>query len=772
MAVPTRSGSVTRLNAATAGIQDTPSVAVLRDGSIVVTWTDLATNAGDIRYRQFDARLAPTTAADRTANSGTSGIQEDAEVTALTGGGFAIAWTNSLVNNANIAARAFNAAGTGTTTDITVAAAAGNQRQGAIAGTSNGGFVVAWEDANQAITGVTNTAIMARGFGAGGGALGAGATRISGETGGVGGDAGPALAANATGFVAAWQDALPPDGAIDGIYGRGFSGALLPGSVAGQPPQLDGGPLTAFMTDTDVALLSNGVQVTVWERRVQNDAGFTEIMMRHGASVSQVNTTIASDQINPAVAALAGGGFVVAWEDYSNGNANADIRARVFNAAGVATSADFLVPTTAAAVGQQFNPDVAGLIDGRFIVTWSTLVSPGGNNLDIEAQVFDPRTVAQTWLGKAWGEQYVGTAFADSLNGAAGNDTIGGEAGADTLNGGQGNDTLDGGAGIDRLVGGIGDDVLVTDATGDVAYELLNQGIDTVLTTAAIYTLGANVENLAATDASAHRLTGNGLANRITGHDGADTLAGGAGADILNGGAGGDRMLGGADNDIHVVDNAADVVVEFANQGFDVIVATFGTAYQLTAPNVEGLLLAGAVVTGRGNAQDNTIGQLAGAGLPGVAGSTAPAVILYGLGGADTLQGGTGNDVLVGGAGADVLIGDLSGQPGGGDRFVVPVAAESAPDAPDTIADFHFGPVTGNDRIDLRGIDADPLAAGNQAFTWIDGAPLGGAAGRLRVTTTAPGTHLAEGDIDGDGSADVAILILSDATPAAGWFLL
>ncbi|CAH0210317.1 calcium-binding protein [Roseomonas sp. CECT 9278] len=771
MAVPARQGAVTRLNASIAGAQDAPSVAVLRDGSIVVTWTDLAANAGDIRYRQFDARAAPTTATDRTANTATAGLQEDAEVAALTGGGFAVVWTNSLVGNADVTARAFAAGGAGSTAEVAVATAAGNQRQGAIAGTSNGGFVVAWEDASQAVTGVSNTAIMARGYGAGGGALGAGPTRISGATGGVGGDAAPALAAGGTALVAAWQDALPPDAAIDGIYGRGFTGAL-PAAVAGQPAQLDGGPLTAFMTDADVALLTNGVQVTVWERRVQNAPEFTEIMLRRGAAVSQVNTTTAADQVNPAVAALAGGGFVVAWEDYSNGNANADIRARVYDAAGVATSVDFLVPTTAAAVGQQFSPDVAGLIDGRFIVTWSTLTSPGGNNLDIAAQVFDPRSAAQTWLGKAWGEQYVGTAFADSLNGAAGDDTIGGEAGADTLAGGQGADTLDGGAGIDRLVGGAGDDVLVTDATGDVAYELLNQGIDTVRTTAATYTLAANVENLEATSAAAHLLTGNALANRITGNLGADTLSGGAGADILDGGAGGDRMLGGADGDIYVVDSAADVVVEAANQGVDLVVATFGAAYTLAAAQVEGLLLAGAVVTGRGNALANSIGQLAGEGLPGVAASTAPGVILYGLGGDDTLHGGEGGDVLVGGAGADVLIGDFFETPGGGDRFVVSLAADSAPEAPDIVADFHFGPATGNDRIDLRGIDADPLQAGNQAFGWIGDAALGGAAGRLRVTTTAPGTHLAEGDIDGDGAADVAMLILTDATPAAGWFLL
>jgi Ca2+-binding RTX toxin-like protein len=772
MAVPARFGGVTRLNAGTAGVQDTPSVAVLRDGSIVVTWTDFAVNGGDVRYRQFDARVAPATATDRTVHAPAAGLQEDAEVTALTGGGFAVAWTDSLVSNGNIAARAFNAAGTATTGAIDVASATGNQRQGAIAGTANGGFVVAWEEANQAVSGVSNTAIMARGYSAAGVAQGAAPTRISGATAGVGGDAAPALAGNAGGFVAAWQDALPPDAAIDGIYGRAFAGSVPPAAVAGQPAQLDAGPLNGFMTDADVALLTNGVQVTVWERTVQGSVAASEIMLRRGAAISTVNTTTASDQVNPAVAALAGGGFVVVWQDFSAGNANADIRARVYTPAGVATSADFVVPDAPNAASQQFNPDVAGLIDGRFIVTWSTLTSAGGSNLDIAAQVFDPRTAAQSWLGQAWGEQYVGTAFADSVNGGGGNDTLWGEAGADTLVGAIGNDTLDGGAGRDRLAGGNGDDLMLTDETGDVVVEAANQGIDTVRTTASLYVLGAHVENLEAAGPGARRLVGNGLANVISGGIGADTLEGGAGADILDGRGGADRMLGGADSDVYIVDSAADTVIEAAGQGFDLLLATGGGSYQLTAANVEVLLLAGAIVTGRGTAEANSIGQLAGEGIAGVAPSTAPRVVLYGLGGDDTLHGGSGADVLVGGAGADELIGDFFEDPGGGDRFVVSAPSESTLSAPDTIADFHFGGAIGNDRIDLRGIDANAVQPGNQAFAWVGAGALGGGAGRLQVVTQGPGSHLARGDVDGDGVADVAIRIISDAAPEAGWFLL
>lgn len=300
MAVPSRSGNVTRLNASTVGNQDVSSVAVLRDGSMVAGWADFGATAGDIRYRQFDARLVPATGTDRTANAGTAGVQGAPDVAALTGGGFAVAWTISTATNADLGARVFNAAGDATTGDITVTAAADNQRPGVITGTPNGGFVVAWEEYNSAVSGVTDTAIMARGFGVGGGALGAGPLRISGATAGVGGDAGPALAANASGFVAAWNDNSPPNGATDGIYGRSFAGSLLPASLAAHPVQIDAGPSDAFQNDVAVALLANGTQVTVWETTVPSDPAFTEIMMRRGAATAQVNTTTAGEQLNPA----------------------------------------------------------------------------------------------------------------------------------------------------------------------------------------------------------------------------------------------------------------------------------------------------------------------------------------------------------------------------------------------------------------------------------------------------------------------------------------
>ena len=64
------------------------------------------------------------------------------------------------------------------------------------------------------------------------------------------------------------------------------------------------------------------------------------------------------------------------------------------------------------------------------------------------------------------------------------------------LIGNAANNMLDGGAGADIMAGGAGDDTYIVDNAGDVVDRSANEGTDTVQTSLASYTLGANVENL------------------------------------------------------------------------------------------------------------------------------------------------------------------------------------------------------------------------------------------------------------------------------------
>lgn len=101
---------------------------------------------------------------------------------------------------------------------------------------------------------------------------------------------------------------------------------------------------------------------------------------------SEVNTTIAGHQERGRVAALAGGGYVVVWQD-NDGLGIQGIRARVFDAGGRPILGEIIVATGTGAVFHS-SPDVAGLADGGFQVVW-TRNADGGTSRSIASAVFD-----------------------------------------------------------------------------------------------------------------------------------------------------------------------------------------------------------------------------------------------------------------------------------------------------------------------------------------------------------------------------------------------
>jgi len=224
--------------------------------------------------------------------------------------------------------------------------------------------------------------------------------------------------------------------------------------------------------------------------------------------------------------------------------------------------------------------------------------------------------------------------------------TLFGNTGNDTLNGGGGNDVLQGLGGIDTMVGGLGDDTYYVENVADVVTELAGQGFDRVNTTVDyVLASGQSIDQLAAVGTAGRRLTGNEIANTLIGNVGVDLLDGGAGNDTLDGRGGADNMVGGLGDDLFYVDNASDVVFEFASEGTDRVYSS--TNYTLSAgQSIESLIALGGVgLQLTGNELDNS---------------------LFGTLSVDTLNGGAGNDFLDGRSGADTLIGGL-----GDDRYFV-----------------------------------------------------------------------------------------------------
>ncbi|MGF7155683.1 Ca2+-binding RTX toxin-like protein [Novosphingobium gossypii] len=194
--------------------------------------------------------------------------------------------------------------------------------------------------------------------------------------------------------------------------------------------------------------------------------------------------------------------------------------------------------------------------------------------------------------------------------------------------------------------GSAGNDTFRVASKLDKIVEAANGGIDTVFASDS-FTLTDNVENLTLAGDKALNGTGNALDNRLIGNSAANVLKGLAGNDYLDGAGGADTLMGGTGNDVYRVDDTRVKIVEYANEGTDLV--TSGVTYTLPV-NVENLRLDGtANINGTGNAENNR--------LIGNGGNN----VLTGLAGNDYLDGGAGNDTLVGGKGDDTYIVDSAG---------------------------------------------------------------------------------------------------------------
>ena len=173
-----------------------------------------------------------------------------------------------------------------------------------------------------------------------------------------------------------------------------------------------------FQLNPVLTVLNNSNVVVIWTS--YNQAGSNSMQDVYGQILSPtgqpvgtnflVNQFTSFNQRTPAVAALAGGGFVVTWVSeqqrqtvvtnsvYVSSAAallpSVDVYARLFNAAGVAAGNEFLVN---ADNNPCANPAVAAATDGSFLIAWTAqdLANPN-NDLDVRARPFTSTGVGGT----------------------------------------------------------------------------------------------------------------------------------------------------------------------------------------------------------------------------------------------------------------------------------------------------------------------------------------------------------------------------------------
>ena len=146
----------------------------------------------------------------------------------------------------------------------------------------------------------------------------------------------------------------------------------------------------------DQVALTNGSFVIVWQDQQSGQGDISgQLFDANGTKLGSqflVNTSTSGTQGLPSVDDLASGRFIVTWWDNSGqgGDADASIKAQIFNANGTKVGGEFLVNTVTA--GMQFDPVVNGLASGNFIVTWRDSSGLGGDvsGTALKGQLFGP----------------------------------------------------------------------------------------------------------------------------------------------------------------------------------------------------------------------------------------------------------------------------------------------------------------------------------------------------------------------------------------------
>jgi hypothetical protein len=386
------SNEVQRVNTTTAGTQYQASVARLSDGGFVVVWA-----YPGLPFSQWCAQryAADGTRVGGEACVGSGDLIATPVVAGLADGGYAVAWVSGDPSGTGIWVLQYRADGSATDfAHFVNTLQAGDQTDVALAALTGGGYVITWRSGDD---------IYARRYGADGVPLGPEApvnTSTSGQR------SGPAIAGLADGsYVITWMSQGQDPARSVGIYMQRFS---ADGTPVGAETLVSLDNLTSL--NPAVAGLTGGGFVITWESLAPQGTVIVAQQFTSGGERVGSQTTVkpitappatcfvpfpspcpAETQMEPAVAALEDGGYVITWVSEFRAGGTSAIYARRYAADGTAAGAAVAVSTNA---GRR--PAVSGTGGGGFVIAWDAWAGS-----TTESDVFARRYDAGGLLGAA-----------------------------------------------------------------------------------------------------------------------------------------------------------------------------------------------------------------------------------------------------------------------------------------------------------------------------------------------------------------------------------
>ncbi|MGI9421335.1 MAG: putative Ig domain-containing protein, partial [Geminicoccaceae bacterium] len=387
------SGSEFQINTTTADEQRDPSIAALNDGGFVVTWQS-KNQDGDIDgiYGQRYDSTGSTVGSEFQINTTTVDDQDQPSVTALGDGGFVVTWQskNQDGDNWGIYGQRYDSGGSATGTEFQInTTTADEQKEPSVATLADGGFVVSWQSKNQD---GDNWGVYGQRYDNTSSAVGS-EFQINTTTSKQ--QEAPSVAAlEDGGFVVTWHS-KDQDGDNWGIYGQRYDNT---GSAVGSEFHIN--TTTADeQKEPSVAALDDGGFVVTWQSKNQDGDNWGIYGQRYDSAGNavefefQINQETSNEQKEPAVSALADGGFFVTWQSRDQDGDNWGVYGRRFNADGDPLGSEFQINTTS--VAQQEKADVAALSDGGLAMAWQSR-DQDGDNWGVFGHRYDSETATVT----------------------------------------------------------------------------------------------------------------------------------------------------------------------------------------------------------------------------------------------------------------------------------------------------------------------------------------------------------------------------------------
>ncbi|MEM8644753.1 MAG: Ig-like domain-containing protein [Pseudomonadota bacterium] len=393
-------------NTTTEHEQANSHVATLADGGFVIVWHSYRQEAEDnytygVYGQRFDAN-GNALGDEFQINTAVADQQTNPQVAALSDGGFVVSWTDAGGldgSGQGVFQQRFGADGARVGSEAQVNGySSSTQNQPAMTQLANGDYLVTWQSYNNTAAGGSSYDIFGQVFGSDGSTIGSeflinSEVAASQET--------PAVTALASGgFAVSWTSQTSGDagdGSSDGVFQRLYDGSsYAPLAAEQQVNSYTQNPQEAAR----MAALADGGFVTVWQSSGQDGSGagvYGQRFDASGAPVGQefrVNDQLSGSQHQVDVAALSHGGFVVVFSDNSGRDGSGEgVYAQQYDANG--HRIDGALQVNSEISSAQYQPAVAALEEGGFVVSWTSQTSGSagdGSSNGVFYQIFQNTT--------------------------------------------------------------------------------------------------------------------------------------------------------------------------------------------------------------------------------------------------------------------------------------------------------------------------------------------------------------------------------------------